>query len=127
MKQKLIPAPIDNKNLMEDPLEDEIFADFLDARDHHVSDQRHKVGFIRIPDEAEAYVDVTWNYGSYRLYIRLLAANPCMADFISTRDIIFKHYSDLFTSWQCDDNPGLVVNCATVASVLIVTFYFKDE
>ena len=53
MEKNLIPAPIDNKNLMEDPFEDseELFGNFFVGRDHRIGSKRHFVGIVDVYDE----------------------------------------------------------------------------
>jgi len=50
MKQKLIYAPIDNKNLLEDAFEDDVFGGFYAAPDHRKHNIRHLVGHVRTAD-----------------------------------------------------------------------------
>jgi hypothetical protein len=130
MEKNLIPAPIDNKNLMEDPFEDEVFADFFAARDHRESGNRHLIGIVDVYDEEfpkcvnySGYVDVSWSYGFNTVTIKVIAVSGS-EDFEETRDAIHEHYKKLFNSWVCDDNPGLIVRYGSENDSLYVHFYF---
>lgn len=133
-KRNYIPAPIDNKNLVEDAFEDatEIFGDFYDGKDHHVNGQRHLVGLVQIYDEefpkcvnAEGYVEVWWKYGGNAVTIKVLANNPCMEDYEETCKDIFDYYKKQFKSWECESNPGLVVEFEDSEDSLFVAFYWN--
>ena len=92
MEQKLIPAPIDNKNLLEDPFEDEVFGNFYACCNHR------KNGLSALIEK--------YNIGKE----------------------IYEEYKKEFSSWQCEDNPGLVVKFSGEKERrLFVSFFFKDE
>lgn len=131
-KKNLIPAPIDNKNLMEDPFEDseELFGNFYVARDHRKGDIRHFVGTCDVNDEefpkcvnSSGLVDASWSYGDNCVYIKLIAVSPC-EDFETQRDEIFEHYKKVFKSWECEENRGLVVETKRVIDTLYVSFFY---
>lgn len=134
MEEKLMECPIDNKNLMEDPFEDEVFGDFLAARDHRESGVRHLIGFVQVKDEefpsctnAEGYVDVSWYYGSNSITIKVLGANTNIEAFDETRDEIFEYYKKLFKSWECEENENLVVRFGSENDSLFVHFYWSED
>ncbi len=131
MEKNLIPAPIDNKNLMEDPFEDseELFGNFSAARDHREHGKRHLIGVCDVYDEdfpkcvnASGYVDASWRYGGNSVTIKLLAVSPC-EDFDEQRDEIFNYYKKLFKSWECEENQGLVIRFGQECDTLYVHFY----
>lgn len=120
MEKKLIPAPIDNKNLLEDPFEDGVFCDFYACCNHRQKGLRHLMGI-----KDEAFVEVCWHFASNQIEILVVAVNPC-EDFEETRKKIFEEYKNEFSSWQCEDNPGLVVEFSSEeTNRLFVNFYFE--
>ncbi len=128
-----IDAPIDNKNLLEDPFEDDVFRNFSFAPDHrNGKGVRHLVGTVNLADYnkellgLEAIVDVKWNYGGSHITITLLAYNRT-ENLDEVRDEIFKHYRQVFKAWECEDNPGLVVEFYQLQDMLNVIFYFEVE
>ena len=70
--ERLIPAPIDNKNLLEDPFEDEVFGNFYACCNHRKNGLRHLIGI-----KDEAFVEVCWRFGSNQIEILVVAVNPC--------------------------------------------------
>ncbi len=134
MEKELIIAPIDNKNLMEDPFEDEVFGNFYAAPDHRTGGKRrHLIGHFKDDNwmdkgwnNYEAYVDVKWNYGDNSVDISVIAVPP-QNDYDDTVAFVFDHYKKLFKSWECKDNPGLVVKTKKVLGILTVSFYFEVE
>lgn len=136
MEKNLIPAPIDNKNLMEDAFEDDnaIFGNFYDARGHRENGKRHMVGLVQVRDEqfpscinAEGYVEASWNYGGNTVTIKIIGACTNIEDFDETRDIIFEYYKKQFKSWECEDNPGLEVRFGSEDDSLFAHFYFDID
>ena len=127
---KKIAAPIDNKNLMEDPFEDGVFGDFDAARDHRVKSMRHLVGRKTVVEDGVAcesgLVDVRWKWGDNCVTITLLAV-PKTEDWEETRRRIFDSYKQEFKAWECEDNPGLVVEFYELLDKLNVIFYFNCE
>lgn len=129
-----ISAPIDNKNLMEDGL-DEIIDDLYEAPDHNKGGHRHKVGFLQLNDSngdliCEAYVDVSWRYGDNAVEIQLLAFNEHVNYLEETTQEVFNHYTRFFKGWENDANEGLRVECYEMRSstpLLRVSFYFECE
>ena len=120
--ERIIPAPIDNKNLLEDPFEDEVFGDFYACCNHRKDGLRHLIGM-----KDEAFVEVCWRFGSNQIEILVVAVNPC-EDFEETSKEIYEEYKKEFSSWQCEDNPGLVVKFSGEKERrLFVSFFFKDE
>ncbi len=128
-----IAAPIDNKNIMEDPFEDEVFGDFYAAHNHRDgSRMRHLIGRKRVQNEdgfdydADALVDARWKYGDNCVTITLLAV-PRTEDWEDTRRHIFDSYKQEFKAWECPDNEGLVVEFYELQNTLNVIFYFECE
>lgn len=123
-----IKAPIDNKNLLEDPFEDDVFGDLYAASDHRKGGRRHLVGCKAVRENGidceDGIVDVSWSYGDNCVTITLLAVPPT-EDWESTRDYIFGDYKKEFKAWQCEDNPGLVVDFYQLGDKLNVIFYFE--
>ena len=130
-EKNLMECPIDNKNLMEDPFEDDVFCDgFMAARDHRKKGKRHLIGNVEVYDKEFpkcvnywGIVDVSWSYGGNTVTIKMLATDAG-EDFDDMRDEIFKHYKELFKSWECEDNPGLVVCFGSEGDSLYVHFYY---
>lgn len=121
-----IYAPIDNKNLMEDPFEDEVFQDFYWAPDHRTgSKRRHLIGSVKT-ENYDAMVDVRWCWGDHSIAIQVIAIQPT-EDIDEVRREVFDYYEQLFKSWQCEDNESLVVETKIVLGILTVSFYFEDE
>lgn len=128
-EKKLIPAPIDNKNLMEDPFEDEVFGDFYAAENHRKNGKRHLFGSIDIDTDefnASGYVEVSWNYGGHCVCIEFKAA-PANEDFESMRKDAYSYYRKLFKEWECPDNEDLVVKFSENGHKLYVSFYFDVD
>lgn len=121
-----IYAPIDNKNLMEDPFEDEVFRDFYWAPDHRTgSKRRHLIGSVKT-ENYDAMVDVRWCWGDHSIDIQVIAIQPT-EDIDEVRREVFNYYEQLFRSWQCQDNESLVVETKSVLGILTVSFYFEVE
>lgn len=125
-----IAAPIDNKNIMEDPFEDVVFGNFDAARDHRQKGVRHLVGYKMVYEDGieceRGLVDVRWKYGDNFVTITLLAV-PMTEDWEDTRRHIFDSYKQEFKAWECEDNPGLVVEFYELQDKLNVIFYFETE
>lgn len=129
-----IAAPIDNKNLLEDPFEDEVFGDFYAAPDHRRTPRtRHLIGRRKVLNEdgfdcdADALVDAFWKYGDNCVDITLLAVPRKEDDWEYTRREIFDSYKREFKAWECEDNPGLVVEFKEIQNTLYVLFYYTDK
>jgi hypothetical protein len=124
MEKNLVPAPIDNKNLMEDAFEDdnEIFGYFYAAKDHRKNGVRHLIDIYKSPD-SEGFVDVKWKYGGNTITITLIAVPPS-EDFEYVKERIFDYFKKQFKSWECEDNPGLAVRFDSEDDSLFVHFYF---
>ena len=113
-----IYAPIDNKNLTEDGLEDDVFRDFYWAPDHRTgSKRRHLIGSVKT-ENYDAMVDVKWFYGDHSIDIQVIAIQP-------SEDI--DEVRSEFKAWQCEDNEGLVVETKRVLGILNVSFHFKMD
>ncbi len=105
-KKEIIPAPIDNKNLMEDSFEEDIFEDFYAAPDHYRNGVRHLVGFLHLPDDGiDGYVSAKWNFGDSSITIALLAY-PNQEDVNQICDVIFSFYIKVFKEMEyaCNEN-----------------------
>lgn len=130
MEKNLIPAPIDNKNLMEDAFEDdnEIFGNFYAAKDHRKNNVRHLlcwahcIDYYNSPD-AEGVIDVKWNFGGNTVVITLIAVPPS-EDFEYVKEQIFDYFKKQFQSWECEDNPGLTIRFGSENDSLYVHFYY---
>ena len=127
-----VTAPIDNKNLMEDAFEDGVFRDFYAAYDHRDRGERHLIGHKAVRDEEfgtvceQGIMNVRWKFGDNAVRITLLAV-PGGEDWESVRESIFKEYREEFKSWECEDNPDLVVEFYELRDTLTVIFYFECE
>lgn len=130
--ERLIPAPIDNKNLCEDGFEDEVFRDFYQASDHRKgTNKRHLIGALHVDSYEtnglyiDGFVDVKWQWGDNTICIELIAC-PASEDFLSMREDFAKHYTNVFKGWENPDNPYLVVKTFQKENKLYVSFFFKD-
>lgn len=116
-----LAATIDNKNLMEDFAED-TFPGFYAAADHMKGGMRHLVG-CKTSDSGDGMVDVRWRFGDNCIRITLLAV-PAGDDWKTARESIFGEYRKVFGSWECEDNPHLMVEFYELCDTLSVIFYF---
>lgn len=126
-----IKAPIDNKNLLEDPFEDEMFDSFYQAPDHRQGSRRHMIGFVQVRDDyncviEEGYVDARWFFGDNSVDITVVAT-PAVEDYVPARDAIFDYYEKEFKKWECEENEGLRVEFKRVLSILTVSFWYDCE
>lgn len=132
---KKIAAPIDNKNLCEDPFEDEVFGDgFMQAYDHRDGSRtRHLIGTKDVVEDGvvneTGLVDVRWKWGDNCVHITLLAVSGCSDtnDWEYTRRHIFDDYRRIFKEWECPENEGLRVEFYELKNQLNVMFYFEVE
>ena len=126
----LIPAPIDNKNLLEDPFEDEVFGDFYACKDHRDgSFTRHLFGTLSLNTDdcyVDGFVEVNWKFGGHEVIISLKAV-PQTEDIEQMRDDCYRYYEKLFKSWECEDNEDLVVKTTRKYDKLHVRFYFETD
>lgn len=122
------PAPIDDKNLMEDPFTEDVFGNFYMAPDHMTWMRRHLIGLLKVKENEEyvgdAYVDVKWMWGGNAVDIQVIASTE---DYKYIRDLVFDHYEKVFKEWQCEENRDLVVETKRVLDILTVSFYFDVE
>lgn len=122
----LIYAPIDNKNLIEDSFEDDVFRDFYWAPDHRAGGRRrHMIGSVKT-ENYDAMVDVKWCWGDAAIDIQVIAIQPT-EDIDYVREEVFDYYERIFKSWECEENEGLVIKFKRVLGILTVSFYFKVE
>lgn len=120
------PFPIDGKNLMEDPFDDDLFGELCYARGHGTGGLRHLIGPLEIKEEdVYAIIDVQWKHGANFVQITFLAEN-CLG-FTTARELVFKHYKQIFSSWCNEDTPYLVVTFHEDGDTLTVQFFTKDE
>ncbi|MCR5066343.1 MAG: hypothetical protein K6A67_11345 [Bacteroidales bacterium] len=132
MEKKLVPAPIDNKNLAEDAFEDDVFNDFYKAHDHRVGKVRHLIGHHSVDwavvngvISEEAIVDVRWNWGESYIRITVLAV-PNVSDFEYVRNEILNDYRRIFKSWETE-TENLVVDFYQLVNTMNVIFNFQCE
>lgn len=118
-------APIDNKNLMEDAFEDEVFRDFYWAPDHGRKKHRRLIGSVKT-ENYDAIVEAKWCFGDAAIEIMVVGLQPA-EDYDSVRDEVFAHYEKIFKAWQCEDNEDLVVETKRMLGILSVSFYFECE
>lgn len=129
-QRSLIPAPFDNKNLMEDALYDNVFENFYVAEDNSffIDGKRHLIGHLYVCNDdvyVDGYVDVSWEGGINVVIIKLLATPH--GDDSYMRDDCYKYYEEVFKKWECDENEGLVVKTSRMYDNLYVKFYFEVE
>lgn len=131
MATKLVPAPIDNKNLLEDPFEDDVFGNFYAAYDHRDgSRSRHLIGNLKINTDdlyIDAIIDVSWIYGENIICIKMLACPPT-EDFDEMLKDVRKYYEQIFKGWENPDNENLKVKFVEgLRDRLGVGFFFEVE
>lgn len=135
-KRNFIPAPIDNKNLVEDAFEDanEIFGNFYEGKGHREKGLRHLVGFVQVFDKeypqcvnTEGYVRAKWSFGDNKVEIEILANNPSMEDYEDTKKDICDYYKKQFKSWENEQNVGLRVEFLDYESGMYVSFFYDMD
>ena len=100
-------APIDNKDLMEDGFEDDIFRDFYPAPDHRQKNNvRHLVGLLHLGYRCDAILDVHWHFGDAAITITMLAANPFCDSHDEQMNEVLCHYEQVFREMErgCNEN-----------------------
>ena len=120
---ELIEAPIDNKNLMEDAFEDDVFVDFYAAVDHRKNGKRHLIGHKR--EWADCYLDVYWEYGWNTVRITVLAV--LYDEFDNVSHEVYDAVRKEFSEWECEDNPNLHVDFVLSGNTIYVHFFFDME
>lgn len=129
--ERLIPASIDNKNIMEDSLLEDVFEGLYHAQDHFENGKRHLIGEISVFEEEdenietfiEGIVDVKWQYGSNIIRLELLGAQE-KEYFSSMADDFAKYYTRIFKEWG---DTNVVVKTSQQGNRLYVALYFKCE
>jgi len=116
-------APIDNKNIMEDAFEDDVFQGFYWASEHRASKRRHLIGNVQT-ENYDAMVDVKWAWGEHSIDIQVLGTRPA-EDIDEVRREVFELYEHTFKAWECEDNPALIVETSQVLGILTIWFYFE--
>lgn len=122
--KKLIPAPIDNKNLLEDAFEDNEFQGFY-VGNGNSQVRRHLIGTVET-ENYKAIVSASWRYGDFRIAIEMVGIQPS-EEYDLVRDEVFDYYDKAFKTLQCDDNPDLVVKTDKKHDILTVSFYFEVD
>lgn len=120
---EFIDAPIDNKNLMEDPFEDEIFGDFYYAKDHLKNGKRHLIGYKK--EWADCLLDVYWEYGWNTVRITVLAV-PGYDDFEYVCHEVYDGVRKTFSEWEGDDSH-IHVDFLLSGNTIYVHFFFDME
>ena len=118
---ELIDAPIDNKNLMEDAFEDDVFGDFYAAADHRTDGKRHLIGYKK--EWSDCLLDVFWKYGWSTVTITVLAI-PGHEYFDNVRHELFDGVRKTFSEWEYDD---LHVDCGLSGNDIYVQFFFDMD
>lgn len=90
----LSPARFNDKDLLEEYLEFNLFGDFHAAKDNHNGKMRKLIGRLEVIDY-EHYIDATiqatWEWGSNFLCIEVLACNRD-EDYDSQTEQVFEYY-----------------------------------
>lgn len=120
---ELIEAPIDNKNLMEDAFEDDVFVDFYAAAGHRENGKRHLIGHKR--EWSDCYLDVYWEYGWNTVRITVLAI-PGTEDFENMCDEVYNAVRKEFSAWEGDDSHIHVIFFLS-GNTISVHFFFDME
>lgn len=116
-----IPANIDNKNIMEDALDEEVFKGFYIGNEGG-SCRRHVIGNVDT-ENYSAIVEAKWNFGENTIDIQLVGTKPGDEPDEVRREV-FEHYERTFKAWECEDNPALIVETSQVLGILTIWFYF---
>lgn len=120
---ELIEAPIDNKNLMEDAFEDDVFVDFYCAKDHRTDGKRHLIGYKK--EWADCWLDVYWEYGWNTVTITVLAI-PGTEDFDEVSQEVYDGVRKTFSEWEGDDSH-IHVRFFLSGNTISVHFFFDME
>lgn len=103
-------ATIDNKNLLEDGFEDDLFRDFYPATDHRKNNVRHLVGNVEVKEDktpiCDAYVDVIWHFGDAAITITMLGCNPFCDEVDVQFEELCKFYESKFKEWEDASNEN---------------------
>lgn len=103
-------APIDNKNLLEDGFEDDLFGDFMPGTDHRKNNVRHLIGHKQIFENksivCDAIVEAKWHFGDAAITITMLACCPFCDNEEEQRNTLFKYYESKFKEMEdaCNEN-----------------------
>lgn len=117
-------APIDDRNILEDPIEDEVFRDFYVEPYHKKSRWRNVIGTVKT-ENYDAIVAAAWEFGDNEIQVNVVGYQPT-EDIDEVRKEVYDHYEQVFKSWQCEDNPCLVVETERTY-LLSVKFYYEIE
>lgn len=118
--------PIDNKNLLEDAFEDDVFQGFYWAPEHRAATRtRHLIGSVKT-ENYDALVSATWRYCGHSVEIRVVGTRPA-EDIQDVRSEVYAHYERIFKGWECEDNEGLhvVTKRNSLDESLQIFFYLK--
>lgn len=126
----LIPAPFDGKNLCDDSLLDNIFANAYhsaDTKGYKLNNYyKYNIYCSVCVGDLDCYVNAKWSAKENVLRIELVAC-PCVEDFSYMRECFFNYYEGIFKSWECEENRDLRVTFKREENVLYVSFWFEDE
>ena len=117
-----IPAPIDNKNIMEDAIDDEVFRGFYLGNEGGFR-RRHMIGTVDT-ESYSAIVEAKWKFGENSIDIKLVGTKPGDEPDDVRREV-FELYEHMFKAWQCEDNPSLIVETSQALGTLTIWFYFE--
>lgn len=128
MAEKLIPAPLDDKNVCDDFLRDDTFADFYQAEDSR-NGATHLIGTKSV-DTDEFYfdgiIDVKWYESRNVIEIELLAC-PCREDFPSMCEDFFRYYEKTFKEMEVQEEGYPRIQTSRRRNTLMVGFYWVDD
>ena len=109
--KKKMYAPIDNKNLLEDGFEDDLFVDLMPAVNHRKNNVRHLIGHKQITMDkslvCDAIVEAKWHFGDAAITIKMLACCPFCDDEEEQWDVLFKDYERKFKEMEKCTNENL--------------------
>lgn len=134
-EKKKYYARIDNKDLLEDGFEDDLFANFYPATDHRKNNVRHLIGSVVIKEDkttiCDAFVDVNWHFGDSAITITMLACNPFCDNEDCQRDELFNYYEKMLrerekaTTENCFSGDSFHVGIERKKNKMEVTFWWE--
>jgi len=130
-------ATIDNKNLLEDGFEDDLFRDFYPATDHRKGNVRHLIGMVEVKEDkipiCDAFVDVKWHFGDAAITITMLGCNPFCDEKEVQFDELCKFYESKFKEMEdasnenCMEDESFHIGIERKENQLEVSFWWEVD
>ncbi|MCR5270577.1 MAG: hypothetical protein K6D91_06120 [Prevotella sp.] len=100
MKETLIPAPFDDKNLCDDCLRDDIF-DGYDTEESGKKGVTERICVLSNPDIEDCVIKARWDC-SNKITITPLGFGRWAGDFATETKSVFDFYQKMFKAWEKD-------------------------